>query len=57
MLQGAIAKGINQAAARDKLVKLNAVVVGSTPETLAKLMAQELARWGGIIKLANIKSD
>ena len=57
MLQGAIAKGINQAAARDKLVKLNAVVVGSTPETLAKHMAQELARWGGIIKLANIKSD
>ena len=57
LLQGAIAKGINQGAARDKLVKLNAVVVGSSPEALTKHMTQELSRWGGIIKLANIKSD
>jgi tripartite-type tricarboxylate transporter receptor subunit TctC len=57
MLQSAIAKGINQGAARDKLVKLNAVVVGSSPEVLTKHMTQELARWGAIIKLANIKSD
>ena len=57
LLQAAIAKGINQGAARDKLVKLNAVVVGSTPEALTKHMTQELTRWGGIIKLANIKSD
>ena len=57
MLQGAIAKGMKDGQARDKLVKLNAQVVASTPDALTKHMTQELSRWGRIIKLANIKSD
>jgi tripartite-type tricarboxylate transporter receptor subunit TctC len=56
-LQGAIAKGIKEGPARDKLVKLNAIVVGGTPDALNKHMTQELNRWARIIKLANIKSD
>jgi tripartite-type tricarboxylate transporter receptor subunit TctC len=57
MLQGAIAKGLKDGPARDKLAKLNAQVVASTPDALSKHTAQELSRWGRIIKLANIKSD
>ena len=57
ILQGAINKGIKDGPAKEKLLKLNATVVGSTPEVLTRHMNQELARWAKIIKLSNIQPD
>lgn len=57
LLQTAINKGINDGSAKERLLKLNATVIGSSPEILLIHMNQELVRWGRIIKLANIQSD
>jgi tripartite-type tricarboxylate transporter receptor subunit TctC len=57
LLQGAINKGIKDGPAKEKLLKLNATVVGSTPDVLTRHMNQELARWAKIIKLSNIQPD
>jgi hypothetical protein len=57
ILQIAINKGINEGSAKDRLLKLNAIAIGSTPEALSKHMSQELVRWGKIVKLANIQPD
>jgi tripartite-type tricarboxylate transporter receptor subunit TctC len=40
-----------------KLAELGAVTVGSTPAKLAAHLRSEMAKWGSIIKTANIKAD
>jgi tripartite-type tricarboxylate transporter receptor subunit TctC len=42
-------------AIKDKLDKLGVVVVGSTPEVLAKFLKSEMDKWGPVIKDAGIR--
>ena len=42
-------------AIKARLDKLGVVIVGSTPEALGALLKEEMAKWGPVIKAANIK--
>lgn len=42
---------------KKRLAQLSSEVVGGTPEATAAFMREEVARWGNVIKSANIKVD
>ncbi len=42
---------------KDKLLKVGIEVQGSTPEALAAFVDKEIAKWAGVIKAGNIKSE
>ncbi len=42
---------------KDKLLKVGIEVAGSTPEALAAFVDKEIAKWAGVIKAGNIKSE
>jgi tripartite-type tricarboxylate transporter receptor subunit TctC len=48
-------KVLGEPAIRARLDKLGVVIVGSTPEAFGTLLKEEIAKWGPVIKAANIK--
>ena len=54
-LNAALAAALNDPAARDKLVQSGAVPAAGAPAELGKLLKEELARWGIVVKEKNIK--
>jgi tripartite-type tricarboxylate transporter receptor subunit TctC len=41
----------------ERLLSQGAVPTPSTPEELAAYMSSEIKKWGGIVKMANIKPE
>lgn len=56
-LHGGLVKVLQQPAFRERIVNMGADVVGSTPEQFAAFMKSESAKWGRVIKEANIKAE
>lgn len=54
-LHAAITAALNDPATRQKLVDSGAIPSPSTPEEFAKLLREELARWGRVVKEKGIK--
>jgi tripartite-type tricarboxylate transporter receptor subunit TctC len=52
-----LVKIVHGAETKERLLKLGAEPVGSTPEHLAALVKSENAKWGKVIREANIKLD
>lgn len=50
-------EALKQPDIQSKLKNLSAEVYGGSPERAAKYMSEEIARWGGVIKAANIKLE
>ena len=48
---------VREPAIRDKLLAQGSEGIGGTPEELGKVVSAELARWGKLVKEANIKID
>jgi tripartite-type tricarboxylate transporter receptor subunit TctC len=48
-------KVLAEPATRVRLDKLGVVIVGSTPDEFGALLKEEMAKWGPVIKAANIK--
>jgi tripartite-type tricarboxylate transporter receptor subunit TctC len=48
-------KVLAEPAIKARLDKLGVVIVGSTPEEFGTLLKEEMAKWGPVIKAANIK--
>lgn len=46
---------LGEAAVKARFEKLGVVVAGSTPEALGAYLKEEMAKWGPVIKAANIK--
>ena len=46
---------LGEPAIKARLDKLGVVIVGSTPEALGAHLKAEMAKWGPVIKAANIK--
>ena len=42
---------------KDRLGELGVEAISSTPEQMGEFMAQETARWGKLIREANIKIE
>ncbi len=56
-LNAELVKIVHEAETRERLLKLGAEPVGSTPEQLAALVKSENAKWAKVIKDAGIKLD
>lgn len=56
-LYGGVAKVLQQAEFRDRIANMGASVVGSTPEQFGAFMKSESAKWGTVIKEANIRAE
>ena len=56
-LYGGVAKVLQQAEFRDRIANMGASVVGSTPEQFGAFMKSESAKWGKVIKEANIRAE
>jgi tripartite-type tricarboxylate transporter receptor subunit TctC len=56
-LHGEILKAMNVPDIREKLIAQGTDPVGSTPEEFAAFMKSETAKWGRVIKAANIRAD
>ena len=56
-LQTAIANAMQEPDVREKMLALNAVPVGSTPEEFGRHMKAESTRWGAVIRDANIRPE
>jgi tripartite-type tricarboxylate transporter receptor subunit TctC len=52
-----VSEALKQPDIVSKLKNLSAEVYGGSPERAAKYMSEEVARWGGVIKAANIKLE
>jgi tripartite-type tricarboxylate transporter receptor subunit TctC len=48
---------VTQPASKKRFETLNVTAVGGTPEEMRKLVQEETARWGGVIKKAGIKPE
>jgi len=56
-LSGAIAEALKQPAIAKRLADMNAEPVGSTPSEMAAFLKEEIERWGGVVKSADVKAD
>ena len=56
-LYGDLSKVLQQADFRERIVNMGADVIGSTPEQFGAFMQSESAKWGKVIKEANIKAE
>jgi len=56
-LNSAAKKALADPAVVDKMKDFSAAIVGSTPEDLGKHVTAELAKWGPVVKGANISLD
>ena len=56
-LYGDLSKVLQQADFRERIVNMGADVIGSTPEQFGAFMKTESAKWGKVIKEANIKAE
>ena len=56
-LNKAIVIGLNAPDSRKRFADLGLNVVGNSPAEAAKLVDEEIQRWGALIKSANIKAD
>jgi tripartite-type tricarboxylate transporter receptor subunit TctC len=52
-----VSEALKQPDIQAKLKNLSAEVYGGSPERAGKYMREEVARWGGVIKAANIKLE
>ena len=52
-----VSEALKQPDIVSKLKNLSAEVYGGSPERAAKYLSEEVARWGGVIKAANIKLE
>jgi len=57
LLQTAIASVLAQPDAREKLAGLGAEAMGNTPAEFATMIRSEAAKWGKIVKDANIRVE
>jgi len=56
-LHASLAKALANPTLREKLQEAGFDVVGSTPDTYAKLIASEIDRWSSVVKAQNIKVE
>ncbi len=56
-LQRAVAQALRAPEAQDRMAALGAVAVADTPEQFGRFIASEYARWGNLVRTANIKAD
>jgi tripartite-type tricarboxylate transporter receptor subunit TctC len=52
-----VSKVLQQADFREKIAGMGADVVGSTPDQFGAFMKSESAKWGKVIRIANIKAE
>jgi tripartite-type tricarboxylate transporter receptor subunit TctC len=52
-----VSEALKQPDIQSKLKNLSAEIYGGSPERAAKYMSEEVARWGNVIKAANIKIE
>jgi tripartite-type tricarboxylate transporter receptor subunit TctC len=57
VLAGAIAKATRSPDVRQRLLDYGAEPVGNTPEEFAKIMKEEVARWGEVVRVSGAKAD
>jgi tripartite-type tricarboxylate transporter receptor subunit TctC len=53
----ALAAALREPATRAKLAEVNLQVVGSSPAEFAKFLADEISKFGAVVKAANIKAE
>ena len=56
-LQREIAAALGNAETSKRIVEDGGIVVGSTPQEFAAFIAKETARWGVVVRQANVKPD
>ena len=56
-IYGDLAKVMRQADFRERISKMGADVIGSPPDQFAAFMSSESAKWGKVIREANIKAE
>ena len=56
-LNGAVNKALADAAIREQMLSQGNEIGGGTPEQFAALIKSEAARWGKLVKSANIKPE
>jgi tripartite-type tricarboxylate transporter receptor subunit TctC len=56
-IYGDLSKVMQQADFRERISKMGADVVGSTPDQFSAFMKSESAKWGKVIREANIKAE
>jgi tripartite-type tricarboxylate transporter receptor subunit TctC len=56
-LRLALAAALKDAETRRALLELGGTVVGNTPEEFAAFLREETAKWGGVIRAAQIRMD
>jgi tripartite-type tricarboxylate transporter receptor subunit TctC len=56
-ISDAIGAGFKQADMQERIRKLEATPVGSTPEQMREMIQQSLDTWGSVVKAANISID
>jgi tripartite-type tricarboxylate transporter receptor subunit TctC len=56
-LNEAVNHSLAKPATRERLSRLGAVVVGSTPEEFSRFLEKDLDRWGRVIKAAGLKPE
>lgn len=55
LLNAEVAKALRQPAVRDRILKQKADPVHTKPEEFSKLVREDIERWKGVVKAANIK--
>ena len=56
-LSGALAKAARSPDTRQRLLDLGAEPVGNTPEEFAKIMKEDVVRWGEVVRASGAKAD
>ena len=56
-IYGDVSKVLQQADFRDRISSMGADVIGSTPDQFGAFMKSESAKWGKVIREANIKAE
>jgi tripartite-type tricarboxylate transporter receptor subunit TctC len=56
-LNAAINAGLQTAQAQQSLAKFSAVAKLGTPEDFKKFLADQMLKWGAVVKLANARLD
>jgi tripartite-type tricarboxylate transporter receptor subunit TctC len=52
-----IVKVINQPEMRQRLIDGGSLVIGNSPEEADRFLKNEIARWGVVVKAANISAE